>query len=624
MLQYFFNKGVIAFLFLSIITQFYDLNSQSLWKDIDEGKLAKGNKFNVWEEKQKYSKIYIVSQMHPEASDDNPGTPDKPFKTISKAAEVLKPGEKVIIKEGIYRESVHPARGGTDPGHMITYEAAKGNDVVIKGSVVLNEEQWMPSKGWRIYKNDDDSALCSSATWQYSLKLIEFNGYNPFGMVNLMHDRSWLQHKKEVKMWPHFKRRGTIYLDGKPLKQVEKVTQLCENDSGAFWVEHNGLTVHVRFPFNTNPSDYNLIEASVKEQLFAPLQFGLGYIKLKGLTFMHAANGFPVPQRGMVSSSRGHHWVIENCRIKWANSLGIDLGVEIWSSDNKHKTGHHIIRKCIIKNCGISGLQAMGASNMLIEDNLFENIGWQDAELAFESGAIKLHYTNNTLIQRNIFRNITHAPGIWLDYLSSRNCRITKNIFSNITTARGGVYIEVSHSECRVDHNLFHNINTQFWLSGDSGAGGCALYTDGSDSIRFEHNMIVDVENSGYWDHINTKRIVGKRGGITRWHKVTDNIFIDCKEHAIIFPHKYNYANGNVYNRHKGGYIQIGNPEPSLLLDISAVNKLYGWEKDGIYLNKNKELNVSFDTEKTTISIECINPDAIKNTLANPPSIFLK
>jgi hypothetical protein len=65
----------------------------------------------------------------------------------------------------------------------------------------------------------------------------------------------------------------------------------------------------------------------------------LGYIKIKGIHFKHAANGFPVPQRGAVSASRGHHWIIEDCIIEDVNSLGVDLGNEMWHTEFRRDTG---------------------------------------------------------------------------------------------------------------------------------------------------------------------------------------------------------------------------------------------------------------------------------------------
>lgn len=73
--------------------------------------------------------VYHVAKT-PIASDDNIGNEYFPYATISKAAEVAKAGDTVIIHEGIYRETVTPENDGTatDP---IIFKAAEGENVVI-------------------------------------------------------------------------------------------------------------------------------------------------------------------------------------------------------------------------------------------------------------------------------------------------------------------------------------------------------------------------------------------------------------------------------------------------------------------------------------------------------------
>ena len=74
-----------------------------------------------------------MDNQNPRAADSNPGTKELPFSTINKAAQVLQPGERVVIMTGVYRERVVPKRGGTGPDKMISYEAAPGANVVVKG-----------------------------------------------------------------------------------------------------------------------------------------------------------------------------------------------------------------------------------------------------------------------------------------------------------------------------------------------------------------------------------------------------------------------------------------------------------------------------------------------------------
>ncbi|NRA49396.1 MAG: right-handed parallel beta-helix repeat-containing protein, partial [Phaeodactylibacter sp.] len=489
---------VRSLLFLLILVFGNKMNAQSPYREFDSSLMPHGNQFVSWETDAVPARTFYVDQNHPKASDDNPGSENRPWLTISRAAELLEPGDQVIIKQGVYREAVHPQRGGSGPDQMITYTAAPGEKVVISGALEIPQSGWQVGKGWRYtgprhtYEDTEKPPL---KVWQYDLPGEWFMGYNPFALRNLGQDLEWVDYKN-INMHAHLQRRGRIFLDGHLLKQAEHPLDLGKSEEGAYWIEHDGLRIHVRFPGQTGPKDYASIEATVHQQVFTPKDYGLPYIHLKGLHFEKAGNGFAMPQRGMVSARRGNHWIIEDCILEWANGIAVDLGNEMWHTNSQPGLGDHIVRGNTFRHCGTGGLQSNGARQLLVEDNLFEHIGWHDAEHGWESGAIKFHRAEGTLIRRNIFRHITYAPGIWLDYLSSKNCRVTNNVFSDITTARGAIYVEVSRGAIHIDHNVFHNTNSQYWISGAYGAGGNALYTDGSDSISFHHNLAMDIENT--------------------------------------------------------------------------------------------------------------------------------
>ncbi len=576
-------RSIPVIFFLALCVSHSLLAQNDPFKIVDQDKLPYGNSYEKWEKTTPYTHTWHVAQNHPAASDNNPGTLEAPWKTISKAARELQPGHKVIIHQGTYFETIVPARGGESPERMITYQAAENEKVIVTGAFQVDPSELELSQGWQtgdvMVSHYDDVIPEKGKVWQYNLRNVDFQGYNPFGMLNLMQDQEWLDYKK-VNMKAHFQKRGWVLIDGKRLEQVTRPVDLSNKPDGAWFSEHNGLRIHIRFPSGKDPTNSRL-QLVVKEQLFSPETYGLAYIKIKGIHFLYAANGFPVPQRGIISAARGHHWIIEDCIIEGANSLGVDLGNEMWHTQTQPITGFHIFRRNVVKNCGIAGLQGMRATSYLVEDNLFENIGWHNAEHGWESGAIKFHLSTNTLIRRNVFRNIIYAPGIWLDYLASQNCRITGNVFTGITSARGAVYIEVSRGLIDIDHNVMHKTRSQYWISGDYGAGGSALYTDGSDSIRFYNNLAFDIENTGFGAYANAARIVAGRGGTDRNHSVTHNIFAGCGKHGIEFPNIHNFANHNVYSSMPAGYLKIKNPAPELLLDLKAWQDYYGWEKNG-------------------------------------------
>jgi hypothetical protein len=74
---------------------------------------------------------YVVSVRS--GDDGNPGTREKPFRTIQKAADVMVAGDTCTIREGTYRETVTVTRSG-EPDKPIRFVAAPGETVVLDGT----------------------------------------------------------------------------------------------------------------------------------------------------------------------------------------------------------------------------------------------------------------------------------------------------------------------------------------------------------------------------------------------------------------------------------------------------------------------------------------------------------
>ncbi len=70
--------------------------------------LPDGKEFKTWEEPLTFTRTYYVAGSSPAASDANPGTQDKPFATINKAAQVLQPGERVVVAAAFIANSFSP------------------------------------------------------------------------------------------------------------------------------------------------------------------------------------------------------------------------------------------------------------------------------------------------------------------------------------------------------------------------------------------------------------------------------------------------------------------------------------------------------------------------------------
>lgn len=64
-------------------------------------------------------------------SDSNPGTIDEPWRTVQHALDVLSPGQRALVREGTYSESLLMERDGT-PLAPITIANYPGEEVVLR------------------------------------------------------------------------------------------------------------------------------------------------------------------------------------------------------------------------------------------------------------------------------------------------------------------------------------------------------------------------------------------------------------------------------------------------------------------------------------------------------------
>ncbi|OYO91012.1 hypothetical protein CG709_12870, partial [Lachnotalea glycerini] len=156
--------------------------------------------------------------------------------------------------------------------------------------------------------------------------------------------------------------------------------------------------------------------------------------------------------------------MIEDCTIDWANGVGIDIGNECWhhSYIENQVIGFSIIRRCKIYDVGVCGIAGLFAKNLLIEDNLIQKTGWQEMELSWEAGAIKVHSCTNSVIRRNIFTKTYRADHLWMD-MANENNRITQNLFLDGLMQREAIFIECSRDDINlIDNNIFWNIEGRF------------------------------------------------------------------------------------------------------------------------------------------------------------------
>ena len=410
--------------------------------------------------------------------DSNSGTKDQPFRTISRAASLAMPGDRVIVHEGEYREWVKPAQGGTGSVSRITYEAAEGEQVVIKGSERITS--WEPVEG---------------SVWKAVLPNSFFGTYNPYQEVL---GGDWFIYPADNSL-----HTGDVYLNGKSFyeaKSLDEVKNPVIRTEGVNppWMKHpeaishpedtvfqwyaetdrDTTVIYANFQ-GANPNE-ELTEINVRKYCFYPEKTGINYITVRGFEMAQAACPWTPPtadQPGLLGTNWSKGWIIENNRIHDARCSGISIGKEASTGHNlctrthrkpgyqyqmeavfrarqigwsKETIGSHVIRNNEIYDCGQNGIVGhMGCVFSEIAHNHIYNIAVKHEYFGYEIGGIKLHAAIDVQIHHNNIHNCT--LGTWLDW-QAQGTRVSKNLYY---ANDRDLMVEVTHGPYLVDNNIF-------------------------------------------------------------------------------------------------------------------------------------------------------------------------
>lgn len=430
--------------------------------------------------------VYHVDQKL--GAKGNCGCQDKPFLTINEAAQVALPGDSVIIHEGIYRETVKPLWGGKSNTNHITYEAAKGEHVVIKGSEIITtwDDACLPDAKVKVYKAVVPNSL--------------FGDYNPFDTI-LFGD--WL-----MDPFPSYVHTADVYIDGKSLYEAKSLEELKDpkvrttgpcspwcgdseliphpENTVFLWfakVDKDAQTTTIYAHFGDYSKDELLkhcIEINVRECCFAPVKMHTNYLTIRGIEFAQAATQWAPPtgvQRGMVDTYWSKGWLIENCDFHDAKTSAVSIGKEVATGDNEHARfkrkpgyqmqledvfkavkrgwdfdliGSHEIRNNTFHDCGQNAIVGhLGCIGSKIHHNKISNIAMKHEYFGHEIAGIKLHAAIDVCIHHNEFHDCT--LGIWLDW-QAQGTQVCSNVFYDNYR---DLMIEVTSGPCLVANNIF-------------------------------------------------------------------------------------------------------------------------------------------------------------------------
>ncbi|MDZ5784231.1 right-handed parallel beta-helix repeat-containing protein [Marinococcus luteus] len=543
-------------------------------------------------------------------ADHQEGTRENPFLTINQAAAVAAAGDAVIVHEGEYREWVKPKHAGLSNTRRITYQAADGEQVVIKGSEQITD--WKQVEG---------------TVWKTTLPNDFFGDYNPY-KEKIFGD--WVKYNPGRHL-------GDVYINGKSLYEAESIQELHSPTVQTEIVDHwTEQTVSVEDPEQTeyvwfaevdqhtttiyinchgmDPTQ-ELVEINVRKCCFYPEHTGIDYITVSGFEMAQAATPWTPPtadQPGLVGPHWSKGWIIENNIIHDSKCSAISIGKEASTGENysttrkdksgyqyqvesifqaqqagwtKEKVGSHIIRHNIIYDCGQNAVVGhLGCVFSEIYNNHIYNIGVKREFFGHEIAGVKLH----AAIDVQIYHNRIHdcSLGVWLDW-QTQGTRVSSNLFYRNNR---DLFVEVSSGPYVVDHNIL----TADYALDNHAQGGAYV----NNLIRGEmvHKKMLDRATPYHTPH--STEMAGfavTYGGDDRYF---NNLFIGDKDLKGVGTGHY-----NGYTASLEEYIDTVN-------DFSADHKAFNNVEQPVYINNNAYLNGAepFEREEQKLTADHFDP----------------
>lgn len=389
-----------------------------------------------------------------DGDDTNPGTPEAPLRTISRGAMLAQPGDTVLVREGVYRERVAPPRGG-EPGKRITYQAAPGERVILKGSEIWQPE-WTEVAGG-IYSAIPDPALFNDLENEYP------DSHNPL-LVELASTPWQREGRREVERdFPGDEAIvytcGQVFVNGKRFKEVPLREEL---EPGCWYYEKSPRKVYVHFG-QADPAN-QIVELTTRRRIFAPAKRGLGYITVQGFIMEHCGNQYPTnfwntdvyAQKGALGIEAGHHWIIRRNLIRHAKNFAIDAGYVDQHTPRDMVPHDNVIEENYLVENGSAGILSNRSKNMVIRGNVIlrNNVLHFLGLKRWEQAGIKCHNIADGLIEGNYVADNYLTYGIWLDN-QFPDSRVSRNVLVN--NGRAGLFLEMSdydYDRLLVDNNI--------------------------------------------------------------------------------------------------------------------------------------------------------------------------
>ena len=352
--------------------------------------------------------IYVV----PEGSKTSgTGTKSNPVAGAQRAIDDAPTGSTIVLREGVYRESV------TVPFFKdLTIQAAAGEAVWFDGS--------KPVTGWSQ----------SGSTWTASWSTFFDNRV------------SFSAGQDETSWWvndanPMAGHPDQVWIDGAPLTQVGSRSEVTE---GTFYADQGAKQLVV----GTNPSG-RTVEASA---LAKALKIQGEGTTVRGIGVQRYAT--TVAMLGAVSAEVDDI-TLENMVIR----DNATVGLFIWNDDKK-------IQGLTVTGNGLLGIAVNDTDGLTVQNSLVTGNNASKFNYTPVAGGVKMSRASNVTVSESIISDNQGSTGLWFD-VSSSKLTVTNNVFEG--NGREGLEIELSQTAVVAGNYIVDNGNSGIFVfdSGD-------------------------------------------------------------------------------------------------------------------------------------------------------------
>ena len=473
----------------------------------------------------------------PDGDDTAAGTRRAPFTTISKAAEVMQPGDTCYVRGGLYRETVRPARSG-EPRKRIRFLAYRNEPVLVSGAELLTG--WTPYQG-NIFKAPAsfdfsqlfvDGQMMIQARWpntgldllhptlaeadggKDNLSLVDADLTQPDGFwkgaqMHITPGARWVSWTRTIKGYSQARHElawddpwstdwAYVVKQGSPYYLFGILGAL---DAPCEWHYDKEAQTAYLWPPDSDDPNAHFVEA--KRRLYAFDLSERSYVEVSGFNVFTAT----------ITMAGADHCVADNCQVfypshftecaAWGTGMD-DTGIII--------SGHHNeLRRSSVAYSAGNGVTLLGESNSVV-NCLIHDCNY----MATDCGLVRAMGTNHLISHCTLYN--TGRSGIVNRYL--RKSRIEFNHIYDVgllssdlgatycyqTDGEGTViaynWVHDNHAETGVgiyidnmspNHVIHHNI---VWNTRDS---GIRLNTPTANCLVYNNTCFNNGDSIGYW-----------------------------------------------------------------------------------------------------------------------------